>query len=211
MSSVIVSLIGALATIFCVWYKSYLDKTIGKKDKVACSLPVVGLLGTYGVLDSIRSISNNIFQETSADRFLLLVSEKQESAHTYISVVHEEHAYSDSNVRLSIGATSKYLKIETDQAYRKMLEELKEEKVLRYNVASMPYGMLREIYKSEMITHSNIYYLYEFKYMMEGDEKECLLFASVATHKGIEFTQIEELKIKMGVDKIKNEILPKKS
>lgn len=63
--------------------------------------------------------------------------------------MHEEHEYTYDNVRLSIGATSRYLKIETDAAYRQMLNELREEKVIRYNVETMPYGMLREVYRSE--------------------------------------------------------------
>lgn len=207
----VVPLTGSAATVFCVWYTKYLDAKYNKKLKRNSNLPVVGLLGTYGVLDEIKLIANKLFDETHADRFLLLVGEKDKEAYAWVSAIHEEHAYIDSNVRLSIGATSKYLKIETDAAYRQMLNELREEKVIRYNVETMPYGMLREVYKSEKVTHSNVYYLYEFKFFdMENVERECILFASVATHQGLEFTQEHEMKIKFSMDKIKNEILPKK-
>jgi hypothetical protein len=203
-----VGVLGAATTVFNVWYSKRLDTKFGKRNK--CELPVVGLLGTYGVLDEIKSIAEKLFNETHADRFLLLVSEKHDNAYAWVSAIHEEHEYVDSNVRLSIGATSKYLKIETDAAYRQMLNDLREEKVIRYNVSTMPYGILREIYRSEMVTHSNVYYLYEFKFTdNDGNEKECILFASVATHQGLEFTNEHELKIKFAVDKIKNEILPK--
>lgn len=206
----VLSFLGTAATIFCVWYTKYLDAKFAQKIKKNCSLPVVGLLGTYGVLDGIRSIANILFHDTHADRVLLLFAEKEKEAYAWVSVVHEEHEYTYDNVRLSIGATSRYLKIETDAAYRQMLNELREEKVIRYNVETMPYGMLREVYRSEKITHSNVYYLYEFKFNDNDNiERECLLFASIATHGGLEFTQTHELKMKLSIDRIKNEILPK--
>jgi hypothetical protein len=72
----------------------------------------------------------------------------------------------------------------------------------------MPNSMLKNVYLYEKVTHSNIYFLYDLVSYENGKKIVTTLFCSIAKHGELPFSPEDEIYMKIGVDKIKNDIIP---
>jgi|GEM_PF-6690766 len=215
--TIVVAIITSLGTIIAGAFGAF-DKFIKFKkndekenfgDNSITSLKV-----TFENLTELNSAINDLFSHTTADSFLLLLSNLDEG-YNWVSAIYEQHFDSPDlitkkNIALSIGATGRYVKIDMDLDYRMMIEEIRKSSPVRIVVPYMKNSMLKNIYMYEKVTHSNIYFLYDIYKKVNNKNVKTTLFCSIAKHGESPFLTAEETYMKVIVDRIKNEILPNK-
>lgn len=168
---------------------------------------------TFEQLTELNETINNLFNNTSADRFLLLISNHENEGYNWVSAIYEQHynttdPSSKKDIAISIGATGRYVKLDMDTDYKMMVEEARKSSPVRLNISTMRDSMLKNIYLYERVTYSNIYFLYDIVRRVKGKKQTTTLFCSIAKHGQNSFFPEDETYMKLIVDKIKNEIIP---
>ena len=83
-----------------------------------------------------------------------------------------------------------------------MLKEAEVKDYIHFKVQSMEESILKNVYISESVKFSSVYFLIRAKI---DDVNDRVFYCSVATHEEKDFTLIETVKIKVAIDKIKHE------
>ena len=159
----------------------------------------IGISVTFEEVSKIQNTVLEIFKKTSADRFLILMATNGKKELRFTSVVFEQHQ--DGYTSLSFGATNKYIRFEFDSVYMKMLKDVEKEGCLYYDVDSMDDGDLKQIYVSENVKYSNVYFLNRMPIDSENDK---MVYASIGKHGDKPFTPEELFKMRLSVNKIRN-------
>jgi len=184
LKDILVALTGAISAIVVAYlgYKS----TISKKTKhdISDSEITIENLKSFKQISQINSEVLECFARTSAERFLILLFEKEKN-NNYVTAVYELHKYNETATNMVYGLVNKYIKLKLDSEYENMIREIREKGTKKYSTSSMPDGMLKKFYTYENVYHSNIYFLFEFT---NGN----VLFYSIAKHKDEPFTINEE-------------------
>lgn len=184
LKDILVALTGAISAIVVAYlgYKS----TISKKTKhdISDSEITIENLKSFKQISQINSEVLECFARTSAERFLILLFEKEKN-NNYVTAVYELHKYNETATNMVYGLVNKYIKLKLDSEYENMIREIREKGTKKYSTSSMPDGMLKKFYTYENVYHSNIYFLFEFT---NGN----VLFYSIAKHKDESFTINEE-------------------
>lgn len=184
LKDILVALTGAISAIVVAYlgYKS----TISKKTKhdISDSEITIENLKSFKQISQINSEVLECFARTSAERFLILLFEKEKN-NNYVTAVYELHKYNETATNMVYGLVNKYIKLKLDSEYENMIREIREKGIKKYSTSSMPDGMLKKFYTYENVYHSNIYFLFEFT---NGN----VLFYSIAKHKNEPFTINEE-------------------
>lgn len=184
LKDILVALTGAISAIVVAYlgYKS----TISKKTKhdISDSEITIENLKSFKQISQINSEVLECFARTSAERFLILLFEKEKN-NNYVTAVYELHKYNETATNMVYGLVNKYVKLKLDSEYENMIREIREKGIKKYSTSSMPDGMLKKFYTYENVYHSNIYFLFEFT---NGN----VLFYSIAKHKDEPFTINEE-------------------
>lgn len=208
MKEVILALIASAGTVLAAYLSGYADKLFNRKKK---EFKRPGdLLITFQQLTELNHSVVHLFNNTSADRFLLLISKGGNKGYVWVSAIYEQHfKLPEDSVLLSIGATGSYVKLDLDSHYKSMIDEIRSTGKKKLCTNTMGDCMLKNIYIYEKVTFSNVYFLYDIIYYDEkGKEYTSTLFCSIAKHGQNEYSKNEETHFKMFVDKIKNEIIP---
>lgn len=184
LKDILVALTGAISAIVVAYlgYKS----TISKKTKqdISDSEITIENLKSFKQISQINSEVLECFARTSAERFLILLFEKEKN-NNYVTAVYELHKYNETATNMVYGLVNKYVKLKLDSEYENMIREIREKGIKKYSTSSMPEGMLKKFHIYENVYHSNIYFLFEFT---NGN----VLFYSIAKHKDEPFTINEE-------------------
>jgi len=151
-------------------------------------------LKSFKQISLINSEVQECFARTTAERFLVLLFEKEKNL-SYVTAIYEMHKFNENNANMVYGLVNKYVKLKLDAEYELMIREVREKGVKKYSVDTMPEGMLKRFYVYENVTHSNIYFLYEFT---DGN----MLFYSIAKHEVEPFTATEETSFSLMSSKI---------
>lgn len=149
--------------------------------------------------NQMKETVDALFQATKASRFLILIASNGVKDLRFTTVIYEQHQNS-SQVNLSVGASSKYVRFEFDVVYREMLKTIENLGGTYYNVAEMQPGDLKSIYESEGVKNSSVWFL---RRIPINDKNHRVLYSSIATHEEKEFTDMEKIQIKAAVDKIR--------
>lgn len=163
------------------------------------SLDHPDLLNDLEYFNELSEVVHSITRNTKADRFLILVGFNGEHDFRFARVLYEFHKTTDK-LSLSVGAKDKYVNFEFDVNYNKMLKRIELTGYEAIDVALMAESDLKEIYKSEQINYSNIYYLYSTNV---GDKERALFYTSIATHDSTPYTASEKVHLKTCVDKLR--------
>ena len=199
-SAILVAIVAAIGTILAAW--------INSNKNVTPKLSISPLLISFENLNNLNDTLNDMFTRTTADRFLMLISDNDGSGYQYVSGIFEHHAIKNiENFNLSVGAVNKYIKLDTDIYYKKLIEDVRKNSLVKYTTSKMEDSMLKSIYLYEKITYSNVYFLYDIEIENEGKTSVTTLFCSIAKHEDSPFTPNDELVMRTVVDKIKNSIL----
>ena len=127
---------------------------------------------------------DRIFQETKADRFLILIAKNGITDFRIVNVVFEQH----KNKQFRINAIARYRNVQIDDEYKAMLKEAEFRGYVELDTSKMKPSLLRDFYALEGVTHSKIRHLAR-KPIDEGND--FLIFSSLATHEIDKFTELE--------------------
>lgn len=153
--------------------------------------------------NSLREIIDEIFSKTKIDRFLILIATNGKSDFKFATAIYEHHKLNSdtTSVKLSIGGTTRYVKFKFDRLYLEMLKEAEVKDKVSILTNEMVDSDLKNIYLSENVTESEIYFL---KREAVDENNDVIFYCTLATHSEIGFTKIEKSLIKSYVDNIKN-------
>lgn len=199
-NAVIVALISALSALGIALIPYFLKKREDKKEQRK-KLDVDVELFKF---NDLKEAVDNILFTTKADRFLILMANNGKEEMKFATAIYEQHK-NNRDLSFSIGATNKYIKIEFDDEYRRMLKEAEKEGTFRMNVKNMKECLMKNVYLTEKVTQSNCYFLRRYvDYKTEN--KDLLLYCTLASHSEELYDVFDETKFKTFIDYIKNEI-----
>jgi hypothetical protein len=178
----------------------YYGHKLNKQKKETKSL---NLLQSFDIWDSLKTAVEEVFEKTFADRFILFIIDGDN--YLWVSAVWDEHNPVHPNVKLSVGARSRYEKIDTDEHYKSLIKELQVRGEIKLTTKSMPEGLLKRIYIGEKVEYSNLYFVYNYD---NNKKNKRVLYYSIATHENIPFKQEDEMQFNILTNKLKHEILP---
>ena len=148
---------------------------------------------SFESINSIKSAVKELFVETSATRFLILIAVNGKADFNMVSVIFEQMKDGYGNVN----AIARYHNIDIDYEYRKMLKLAEREGCISYKTTDMKDSLLKDIYIMEGVKTSKIMHVTRQHVDKDND---LLVFASVATHTSESFTDLEDTTIKLLFD-----------
>lgn len=205
---ILIAVIGGFFTVLVTiitYIKDYNLKKLEKefenskkeKDKETnSSLDIIMDLKFFNI---IRQKVDDIFNSTSAERFLILFAINGKTDFNYVTVIYEQHK-SNENKFLSEGAIEKYMNIEIDNDYRQYLKQSEIIGPIYLDYDKMQNNLLKNFYKIEGINQSIIKFI---KRLKKNDDNDVLIFCSIAKREKNEFTDVEKTIIKANIDAIK--------
>lgn len=195
-SSILSEIIGGIVAIVLAVI-AYLEKRkVKQKDAQIASLQeekkssdlrlnLVDKILDIALLGKIQDAVKVIFEETKADRFLILVAINGKVNFNVVSVIYEQHK--DTNYRGN--AIARYRNLEIDEDYRAMLKDAEAKSCIEVNVDEMRDCLLKRIYQVEGVKHSNVRHLLRLPIDSDND---VLVYSSVATHDNEIFNVLEK-------------------
>lgn len=186
---IIVAILGLIGTVFSSFYAyKQREGKIKLKRELQTHIvrsSIVDRVLNLSHLNTIRKGVNQIFQETKADRFLILIAVNGKSDFNIVSVVFEQH-----NIKTDINAIARYRNVSIDDYYRKMLKDAERYGVVELDTHNMPIdSLLKNIYDIEDVKYSNVRHLIRESI---DDHNDIVIFSSIATHKNEPFNFIEK-------------------
>ena len=162
-----------------------------------------GILIPTELLQKIYATADHLFRATSADRVLLLYALNGHTNSRRATCVFEMHKHIDGDTNLrSYGAVLKYIDIEIDDHYRKLLHDIEANGSALFCTAYEKPSLLRDIYQQEGVQCAEICHIARHAV---DDKNDILLYLSVATHTADIFIPTERLTIRLAVQKIRQE------
>lgn len=147
----------------------------------------------------LYEVGKEMLSETKADRFLMLAGSNGKEDFRVTSVIYEQH--SDTGLaNLSIGAIKRFQGFEFDRAYLDMLKSIEHSGEIFYDVDQMRDSDLKSIYQGEQVHHSSVWFLRRIPIDAHND---FIIYCSLATHQPKQYTDIEKVKLKVGVDRVR--------
>ena len=150
-------------------------------------------------LNAIREKVEDIFKNTSAERFLILFAINGKTDFNFVTVIYEQHKLNMGDDS-SFGAINKYINIEIDEDYRRYLKESEIIGPVYLTVSTMNDNLLKSFYTIENISHSIIKFI---KRLKKDDNNDVLIYCSIAKKDNKDFTEKERTIIKTNIDVIK--------
>lgn len=146
-------------------------------------------------LGIIKQAVESIFRNTTADRFLILISYNGASPFRYVSAIYEEHRLAG----YEISAVHRYKMILLDGPYNEMLKQAERSGPVHLKTETMPPSMLRDFYEMEGVKHSVIRFLMRWPV---DDENDVVVFSSIASHGQHPFNHLEETYFKIAYESV---------
>jgi len=204
LNEVIFALISSFSVFIGIYYKY---KSINLQfDNNRLNKKIESIDFTSSLKISLKNINdlgnhfNDILQKTNVDRVLILIAHNGKNKPRYATAIYEQHKDS-GDIRLSIGAATKYIRFEFDEHYSKMLKEIEVEKEVFLSTQEIKSTILGKLYSSENIHHSSVWFLRRINFDAEND---VLIFCSLATHQINNFTESEKFEMVLGINHIKS-------
>lgn len=159
--------------------KSELAQTIADQAAMTLKADVLGRILDISLLNEIRGAVGVMFEETSADRYLILVAVNGKTDFNVVTAIFEQHG--DPKYKINAIATYRSLKI--DAHYKQMLEFAEKRGQVEMIVAEMPDSLLKGIYVREGIKYSKVRHLLRVPI---DDGNDVLVYCSIAKHRNAE-------------------------
>lgn len=162
-----------------------LKKSSKEREEAEVRTLVVERLLDISLLSEIREAVNYIFEETKAERFLILIAVNGKIDFNVISVIFEQHKGD-----LAINAVARYKNISIDDYYKEMLKKAERVGVVHLHVDTMPErSLLSNIYKHEGVKHSEVRHLMR---QAIDSENDVIVYSSIGTFQTKPFTLTEK-------------------
>ena len=185
-TTIVIAIIGLTSTLIPAYWVHKEKKKNNEKDKKIAELEsqlteanvrteVVDRLLDITLLSEIKTAVDVVFQETSADRYLILIALNGVTDFNMISVIFEQHKGVDK-----ISAIARYRNLKIDDEYKSMLKKAERNGDIELEVSQMPdESILKQIYMIEGVQHSKVTFLLR-KGIDSGND--VIVFSSLATH-----------------------------
>lgn len=150
---------------------------------------ILDKLANFGVFQEIKASVDRIFENTKADRFLIIFALNGTRDFRTVSVVFEQHQHP----RFEINAIVRYRDVQIDNGFRKLLRNAEDQGEVVLDTSTMPNQLLKDFYTIEQITHC------KFKFIMRKHmdaKNDMVMFSSIATHEPDPFDNLESAIIK---------------
>lgn len=183
--SVIVSIVGAISTltIALIAYKKDIKiKKLEKEHKQTVKVvenrsAVLESILKLEVFNKLYAAVTDIFENTAADRFLILFATNGKVDTDTVSVIFEQHKTNKG--RVHVNAMAQYHQIKVDDDYLKILKRSEFEDIILLNAEELGNSVLGKIYRSEGVCWS----LFKFISRNSIDpDNDVLTYSSCATY-----------------------------
>lgn len=164
-----------------------------EKDETQVKLKFLDRIMDLEFINQIGESVNRIFEETVADRFLILVAKNGKSDFNVVSVVFEAH----KNAKYRINAIARYRNVHIDKQYKNMLKESENYGMVKLETAKMPDSVLKDFYLLEGVKFSKIRHLARRPIDKDND---FLVYSSISTHENKDFDNLDLAFIKTQFD-----------
>lgn len=144
----------------------------------------------FQAFNIIKDSVDRIFAQTKADQFLIMIAVNGIRDFRMISVIFEQHKFS----QYKVNAIIRYRDVEIDDEYRKLLRDVEYKGAVDIITDEMEPQLLKDFYTIENVKHSKMRFLH--RHHMD-EENDIVIYSSVATHKHEPWTHIENAIIKM--------------
>ena len=136
-------------------------------------------------LSDIKKAVSEMFDESKAERFLILIAVNGKTDFNIVSVIFEQHKNNHH-----INAIARYRNVQIDTHYKDMLKRAERQGVVELNVAEMPEeGLLTHLYRHEGVKHSKVRFLLREHI---DNENDVIIFSTIATFSDEPFTLEEK-------------------
>lgn len=196
----IVSLIGISVPAIRLFSENKKLKTENKDLKKTIIDSSFGIYTDLKFFNDIKDTVENIFINTKADRFLILSATNGTRDFRFATAIYEHYKKTDK-VFLSVGAVGKYVRFEFDSHYKELLKSTEVNEFVDLSTEKMQESDLKQIYLTEEIKHSRVYFLLRSKIDAENDR---IFYCSASTHSDNEYTPREKTILKIQLNKLKN-------
>lgn len=200
-NTILISLISAISAFLIALIPYFLQKR-GEEKKLKNKIVDIDI-ELFKFNDLKESVEKVLF-ETKADRFLILMAHNGKEEMKFATAIYEQHKISEQS-SFSFGATNKYIKLTFDHNYRELLKNCEKNDVVKMSTNTMEDSLLKNIYLSEKISHSNCYFIKRYP-EYKSQDKDLLLYCTLATHVNEPFDNNDEVKFKTFTDYLKNEL-----
>ncbi len=154
--------------------------------------------------NELKESVDRILANTKADSFLILMAHNGKEELRFATAIYEQHKNNEKTI-FSFGATNKYIKVEFDDDYRKMLKTSERDDVVKMETKKMNENLLKGIFISEKINYSNCYFIRRYN-EYKAQDKDLLLYCMISSHQDLPYEISDEINFKTFVDFLKNEL-----
>ena len=198
--TIIVSIIGAIATITVsvLLYRKDLrlkemeiETAIQKEASNQQSIKITALdkLLDFTSFNTIRNSVDSIFENTKADRFMILIAVNGKTDFNVVSVIFEQHKTS----KWKVNAIIRYRDVNIDDKFRQLLKDVEYNGELDVKVDDMKPQLLKNFYIIEKLKHVKFKFLHRESV---DEDNDVIIYSTVSTHLSTPFTKIENAIIK---------------
>lgn len=165
--------------------------------KLKNELSSLSLLFDVELFHIIKEQVFAMFEETKADRFLIMFAVNGKREFNYVSV-----AYEQTRTYQNKGAISRYVRLNIDEHYQHLLKDVERSGSVTLEVQDMPDCLLKALYESEKpaVKHSIIKFLTRIAI---DEENDLVVYTSMATFSDEPYTVHEKAVMRSLHDKIR--------
>lgn len=158
-------------------------------------LQAIDYILDFDVFNRLVSTINDIFENTTIDRFLIFYGTNGVQPINTVSVVFQMESS-----QWRIDALTKYKELTVDQHYKEMLGFIEKNEMILLHADTMEECLLRDLYAAEGVKHSIVKFLSR-KHLTPT--QDLVLYCSLASHSDAEIKpcEISYIKAKFGVVK----------
>ena len=199
-TTILVSIIGAVPTItvsILLYRKDIKVKKMelesAKQDletkQKGIKLNALEKLLDFTSFNIIRNSVDRIFENTKADRFMILIAVNGKVDFNIVSVIFEQH----KTAKWKVNAIIRYRDVNIDDKFRQLLKELEYRGTIDIKVEDMTNQLLKDFYIIEKLKYAKFQFLHREHI---DEDNDVLIYSTVSTHINIPFTKTENAIIK---------------
>lgn len=165
------------------------EEAEAEANERSLKLGALNRLLDFTSFNEIRDSVDRMFDNTKADRFMIIIAMNGQSDFRVISVIFEQH----KNKKWKVNAIIRYRDVEIDNQFRKTLKDSEQYGCVDFDVNTMKPQLLKDFYIIEKVKHSKFRFLHR---QSIDNKNDVVIYSSIATHEDEPFTSIEETILK---------------
>ena len=180
------------------------EKQKGNNEELRVGFDSLQIVNDFMLLSIIMEKATLIFEDTTADRFLVLFAINGKRDFNYVNVICEQHKI-DGFIQGSGEAQRRYKNVKIDNHYKGLLKNVISNGYEVIDAEKMAQSILKDYYTFEGVKHSVVKFLVRIN---KDPNNDIIMFCSVAKHTKDAFAENElnniELYLNSGILDINN-------